>query len=68
MVEKVADRRGGGWLMPWLSPPSKKCFTASLVLFGVSPFIAVCVNVVAGYVTLALGYLVLLSGILRRKW
>jgi len=54
--------------MPWLSPPSKKCLTASLVLFGVSPFIAVCVNVVAGYVTLALGYLVLLSGILRRKW
>ena len=54
--------------MPWLSPPGKKCLTASLVLFGASPFIAVCFNVIAGYVTSAVAYIILLAGVLKRGW
>ena len=54
--------------MPWLSPPSKKCLTISLSLFGVSPFIAVCVNAVAGYVVSAVAYIILLAGVLKRGW
>ena len=54
--------------MPWLSPPSKKCLAISLSLFGVSPFIAVCFSVIAGYVTSAVAYIILLAGVLKRRW